>query len=658
MIKKLFKRLYDEMMQVAKEAEPYFCNYGIVIIIAYLGFYFFNCLFIDNGNSELYENLRLRLSIAGLGVLLALKRWWPYFIQRLAPYIWYLGLIYTLPFFFVFMFLNNSDNVAWNINIVLMLVVLFIFVQGWLYLVLLGLGTAIGVGAFYIFSHGMSMPHNILNLVFSYTLITTYYVLFSTKRDQVEKAKAEAKRLQSVAIAYQVAHDIRSPLVTLELAAKNLAQLPESQRLMIRKSIQRIHDIANSLVIKYRQSNIDKSETSAEIVPLIAETILSEKRIQFSGTGIDFKIEVEPGVKMVVANIEPMAFQCMISNILNNSVESIKSGSGWVNIRIYQDQNAVILEIIDTGIGIAPEIIGKLFQKGASYGKKGGSGLGLWHAKECIEKWGGFITINSQIGNGTKVTIRLPQASSPVWLLEKLWLEEKTTVVIVDDDASIHDVWAEKFRQIYGRDYAMQSFRDPETFMIWYEREKPKDILCLIDYEFIRSQYTGLDLMDKLKLDTKRSFLVTSHYDDSYIRALCVEKKIKMIPKNLVSDLPTGFAKDLPQMVIIDDNQEMINACVFYADTRGKKVAEFTEVGMFLEALKEYPKNIPIYLDSDLGYKLSGELIAKDLYDEGYTDLNLMTGFAHQSHKDFPWLKNIFEKNHIVFNRIIDGLSR
>jgi signal transduction histidine kinase len=70
----------------------------------------------------------------------------------------------------------------------------------------------------------------------------------------------------------------------------------------------------------------------------------------------------------------------------------------------------VRFRIKDNGVGIPGELLDKLGEKGASFrdGDRRGSGLGLYHAKANIEAWGGKLTIQSVVGEGTEIAIALP----------------------------------------------------------------------------------------------------------------------------------------------------------------------------------------------------------------------------------------------------------
>ena len=179
-----------------------------------------------------------------------------------------------------------------------------------------------------------------------------------------------------------------------------------------------------------------------------------------------------------------------------------------------------------------------------TYGKTSGLGLGLCHAKNTIESWGGKLKIESQVHHGTLVEIHLPKAQIPSWFMPKINLIEHQYVVIIDDDKSIHDVWKERFRQFEistNKKVELLHFYSPKEFMAWNKIEAQSNIriMYLFDYEFIGSDVNGIDLIIKFNVNYL-SILVTSRFDSEHIITRCEELGIKFLPKNMASFIPLG----------------------------------------------------------------------------------------------------------------------
>jgi signal transduction histidine kinase len=75
-------------------------------------------------------------------------------------------------------------------------------------------------------------------------------------------------------------------------------------------------------------------------------------------------------------------------------------------------EKSILITVSDSGRGIHADLISTLGELGQTYGKKGGSGLGLYHARTTAEAWGGTLLIQSSRAGGTSITLDLPLYST------------------------------------------------------------------------------------------------------------------------------------------------------------------------------------------------------------------------------------------------------
>lgn len=94
-------------------------------------------------------------------------------------------------------------------------------------------------------------------------------------------------------------------------------------------------------------------------------------------------------------------------NLLMNALDSMEETGGTLNLEIYNQDNMINIDIIDTGMGISKDNLERLFKETFTTKKKG-TGLGLKIAKNTMEKLNGSLRINSELGKGTTVSISLP----------------------------------------------------------------------------------------------------------------------------------------------------------------------------------------------------------------------------------------------------------
>jgi len=105
-------------------------------------------------------------------------------------------------------------------------------------------------------------------------------------------------------------------------------------------------------------------------------------------------------------------------------------------------------------------------------------------------------------------------------------------VIVLDDDRSIHDVWETRFQEyIKNNQFMLEHFYIPSTFIEYCQNLPSTKTLFLIDYELLRFEETGLDLIEKLKLKD-HAILVTSRYEEPVVRDKIINLEPKTIPKN------------------------------------------------------------------------------------------------------------------------------
>lgn len=232
-----------------------------------------------------------------------------------------------------------------------------------------------------------------------------------------EQSRAQHK-LALANLAAQVAHDIRSPVAALEVAIHNQDDLPADTRHLIVTAIGRIRSIANDLIVSHRESlNFPNSREPAKLSTAklqlenlkdLIELIVSEKKLQFTQRrDLNISTSYSRSAKNVLINFNSTDFIRILSNLINNAAEAI-SGPGKITIATRLSNKHVEISVLDTGKGIPKVLLGSLMQAGATFGKASGSGLGLYHAKETIQRWSGSISVKSKESVGTKVTIKLP----------------------------------------------------------------------------------------------------------------------------------------------------------------------------------------------------------------------------------------------------------
>jgi signal transduction histidine kinase len=214
-----------------------------------------------------------------------------------------------------------------------------------------------------------------------------------------------------------IAHELRTPLSLIigHAEAVHDGVLPPSKENfeIIREEADRLEKLVNDLRIL---SLADAGELSVEFQPVEINKLLSDIKshymVQFNQKRIT--LDLEPAPVFLQANLDPIRFSQVLTNILDNSLRYTPEG-GRVFITVKHSSGQIEINIQDNGDGVSPEEAMHLFDRFYRADESrtrnedaGGSGLGLAIAKSIIEMHKGKIWAESEKGKGLKVIIQLP----------------------------------------------------------------------------------------------------------------------------------------------------------------------------------------------------------------------------------------------------------
>jgi signal transduction histidine kinase len=349
-------------------------------------------------------------------------------------------------------------------------------------------------------------------------------------------------------LALQVAHDIRSPLAALEMCMIDTQKIPAEQRQLMRNAVSRIRDIASDLIERDACTESawsaalslgDKKRHGLHLVAGVLEAIVAEKRAQYrgrSGVLIDGAFSEGFGLFTHFASAD---LKRIISNVINNSVDALKNKRGKVEVALSRHGSETLIQVKDDGVGIPSHVLQALGKRGLSFGKKSGesgSGVGISDSMAKVKAAGGRVEFESEPGQGTTVKIFLPVVPAPEWFLEELRLKAGTTVVVADDDSSIHEVWQTRLSRFPNlRIVHFSSLPDLESWIA--AKQEQTEVLYLLDYEFADADETGLEFAIRKGLQSG-CHLVTSRFEERNVQSLCAASGIRIVPKGSASTVP------------------------------------------------------------------------------------------------------------------------
>ncbi len=439
----------------------------------------------------------------------------------------------------------------------------------------------------------------------------------------------------------QMVHDIQSPISSLNsLVNEATLNLPEDKRNLLRTAVNGITDITNHMFSKYSNPSAEAEHKQPVFVSSALLQIASEKRHEYKDRSIKFVTNFAKDTEFSFIKIEPVAFNRMISNLINNAVDAIgDKADGEIELRLHTDSNLVTICVEDNGKGMPDELIERIKSKEEfTEGKEDGHGLGLMQVHDTIERNNAILKVISIPDEGTTMNVKFPKIPMPIWIADQIKITADDLIIVIDDDESIHFAWKNRFKAIQDKAPELQliHFTDGSKalkFINQLSTEEKERIYLLADYELIGQGINGIDIIQQSQV--KRALLVTSHYATPKIRDLALANRVKLLPKNLAFAVKIKLDKKLipgsriVDMVWIDDEKQMIEKIV-QDEYSHLKVDIYADPIGFLDEVHQYPSDTKIILDQyffgyDINCELDGLHIAELLNKQGYTKLFLIT---------------------------------
>ena len=212
-----------------------------------------------------------------------------------------------------------------------------------------------------------------------------------------------------------IGHDMRS-LVTgiiggvelLELTVKSgRIESAEDSLHLLRRTADKIEYYMTDLLTFAKEQKLELCKTD---IASMLDDVLSVAASQARERGVTLRFEKRGVTAMEVDG--PKLFRALL-NLVKNGIEACRKGGGVVEVGVEQREGKVVIQVADTGQGIAPEDIPKLFDPFFTKKISSGTGLGLAIAHSVVEQHGGRINVVSAVGHGTRFEIFLPLGGAP-----------------------------------------------------------------------------------------------------------------------------------------------------------------------------------------------------------------------------------------------------
>lgn len=242
-------------------------------------------------------------------------------------------------------------------------------------------------------------------------------VFQASVRDITERRRLEELRRDFVHI---VSHDVKAPLTVVQgfahLLLSGRCGDPTPQQtdglVQICEASKRIGRMMEQFLAAERVDGPSTSPPTPEAVAPLAETVVRAFRADAAARGVDLEHRLDVPAGLAVADGE--AARQILDNFISNALKFTPRG-GRVTVRVSRQRGGALFEVEDTGAGIPPGELPRVFQRffrASTAAGQRGSGLGLYIARRLAEKCGGTTRVESELGRGACFEAWIPAGGS------------------------------------------------------------------------------------------------------------------------------------------------------------------------------------------------------------------------------------------------------
>ena len=229
--------------------------------------------------------------------------------------------------------------------------------------------------------------------------------------------ESEVSRIRSEFVS-NVSHELKTPLALIRMFGETLDTgivTDERKRRefyrIIRKESERLTHLINN-VLDFSRMDSGTKEYNFEEADLVEVVRSSLEAYKFHVRDLGFEIESKMSDKLVMPKIDKDAISQVLLNLLSNAVKYSEDRKN-IRVEVRKNSTSALISVTDHGMGIPKEQLKKIFDKfyrvpTPEVKETRGNGLGLTLAKHIIEAHGGSVDVESEVGKGSKFTIRIP----------------------------------------------------------------------------------------------------------------------------------------------------------------------------------------------------------------------------------------------------------
>jgi PAS domain S-box-containing protein len=346
-----------------------------------------------------------------------------------------------------------------------------------------------------------------------------------TEQTQLEKKLQQAQKMEAIGtLAGGIAHDFNNILMgiigrTSLMMADTDIQSPQFEHLSgIEEYVKSATHLTRQLLGfarggKYQLKTIDLNRLLEKSARMFGRT-RKEIGIHLNLDQRLDRVEMDPGqIEQALLNLYVNAWQAMPGGgDLSLETENITLGEKQVRPYGVEPGRFVRVSVTDEGSGMEKDTVRKIFDPFFTTKERGrGTGLGLASTYGIVKHHGGFITVKSQVGEGTTFNLYFPATTKPLSEDKDRALETATgneTILLVDDEAMIRDVGSQMLQKL---GYTVHTAESGGRALQMFQQQQPAFDMVILD--MVMPGMNGSETFDRLKrLDPGVNVLLSSGY--------------------------------------------------------------------------------------------------------------------------------------------------
>lgn len=226
---------------------------------------------------------------------------------------------------------------------------------------------------------------------------------------RLSQEASEGREIQVLArLSAFVAHDLKNAVSTLSMLAENARQhmgKPEFQA----DAIRTVAEVTGNMQRLLTTLASPQRHVGGSVQPISLSSSV-ETWLREIGSNVAPRIRIEARLGSTPeVRVDPDQFRSVLHNLVLNGIEATP-GEGVIIVETFQENGRAVLAVTDTGRGMAEDFVRKKLFRPFQTTKPRGLGIGLYQCRHIVQAYGGSLTVESQIGKGTRMIVRLPPA--------------------------------------------------------------------------------------------------------------------------------------------------------------------------------------------------------------------------------------------------------